>query len=237
MKTSYIVTAFLALAVASCKSDFLTVVPETALSSATFYKTEADFQQAVNGAYVPLRPLFNERAWVLEEMHSDNTYYARNILYGAVDPTENVADFAVPTAGGVTANDNVLWAFRYNYQIIARTNQLLSQIDGVTFSSEANKNNIKGQALFLRAFAYFDLVRLFGKVPLHLTPSASREDAALPSPRPTNCMRKSKRMRKMPVRCYSIRRSRKQAGPRREPRKRCWPTCMSPRKNGRRPSR
>ncbi|WP_288428753.1 RagB/SusD family nutrient uptake outer membrane protein [uncultured Spirosoma sp.] len=180
MKTSYIATAFLALAVASCKSDFLTVVPETALSSATFYKTEADFQQAVNGAYVPLRPLFNERAWVLEEMHSDNTYYARNILYGAVDPTENVADFAVPTAGGVTANDNVLWAFRYNYQIIARTNQLLSQIDGVTFSSEANKNNIKGQALFLRAFAYFDLVRLFGKVPLHLTPSASREDAALP---------------------------------------------------------
>ncbi len=37
--------------------------------------------------------MYNERAWVLEEMHSDNTYYARNTLYGAVDPTENVADF------------------------------------------------------------------------------------------------------------------------------------------------
>jgi hypothetical protein len=46
-----------------------------------------------------------------------------------VDPTENVADFAVPTAGGVTANDNVLVQYRLNYQIIARANQILASID------------------------------------------------------------------------------------------------------------
>ena len=154
-------------------------MPETALSSATFFKTEADFVQAVNATYTQLRPLFNERAWVLEEMHSDNTYYARNTLYGAVDATENVADFAVPTANGVTANDNVLNAYRYNYVIIARANQILSVIDGVDFDA-ASKGNLKGQAQFLRAFAYFDLIRLFGKVPLHLAPVTGREDAALP---------------------------------------------------------
>ncbi|GAB4056390.1 RagB/SusD family nutrient uptake outer membrane protein [Spirosoma litoris] len=182
MKHNYIVTGLLALALTSCSKDFLTVVPETALSSATFFKTESDFQQAVNGAYVPLRQMFNERAWVLEEMHSDNTYYARNTLYGAVDATENVADFAVPTANGVTANDNVLVQYRLNYVIISRANQILSLIDGagITFSSDASKNNLKGQAQFLRAFAYFDLVRLFGKVPLHLVPTTGREDAALP---------------------------------------------------------
>ena len=180
MKRKLILTSLLGLCLIGCTKDFLTVVPETALSSATFFKTEADFQQAANGAYVPLRQMFNERAWVLEEMHSDNTYYARNTLYGAVDPTENVADFAVPTANGVTANDNVLVQYRLNYVIIARANQILSLIDGVTFSTDAVKNNVKGQAQFLRAFAYFDLVRLFGKVPLHLVPVTGREDAALP---------------------------------------------------------
>lgn len=180
MKRKFIAAWFLTVALTGCTKDFLNVVPETLLSSVTFFKTEADFQQAVNGAYVPFRQMYNERAWVLEEMHSDNTYYARNTLYGAVDPTENVADFAVPTANGVTANDNVLVQYRLNYVIISRANQILSLIDGITFSSDAVKNNVKGQALFLRAFAYFDLVRLFGKVPLHLVPITGREDAALP---------------------------------------------------------
>lgn len=178
MKKKLIIAFLASLTFTSCK-DFLTVVPETALSSATFFKTEADFLQAVNANYAQLRPLYNERAWVLEEMHSDNTYYARNTLYGAVDATENVADFAIPTANGVTANDNVLNAYRYNYVIIARANQILSLIDGVDFNADS-KGNLKGQALFLRAFAYFDLVRLFGKVPLHLAPVTGREDAALP---------------------------------------------------------
>ncbi len=179
MKTRLIATWLLGIALTGCQKDFLTVIPETALSSATFFTKEADFQQAVNGAYVPLRPIFNERAWILGEMHSDNTYYARNILFGAVDPTENIADFAVPTAGGVTANDNVLQQYRYDYQIIARTNQILALIDKVDFPA-ASKDNLKGQALFLRAFAYFELVRYFGKVPLHLVPVTGREDAALP---------------------------------------------------------
>ena len=163
----------------SCNNDFLTAVPQTALSSATFFKTESDFQQAVNGAYVPLRPIFNERAWILGELHSDNAYYARNILFGAVDPTENIADFAIPSANGVTANDNVLQQFRYDYQIVARANQVLSLIDGVKFGADSTKNNLKGQAMFLRAFAYFQLVRFFGKVPLHLQPVTGRNDAAL----------------------------------------------------------
>mgnify|MGYP002777674905 CR=1 FL=1 len=180
MKTKHIATCLLALSLTSCDNNFLTVVPETALSSATFFTTEADFQQAVNGAYVPLRPMYNNWAWVLGEMHSDNTYYARNVLFGAVENTQNVADFAVPEANGVTPNNPILQMYRLNYQIIARTNEILSRIDNVTFSNADLKNNIKGQALFLRAFAYFQLVRHFGKAPLHLTPVTGREDAASP---------------------------------------------------------
>lgn len=177
-KFSIILLSGCIVATTSCKK-FLDVVPETSLSSATFFKTQSDFQQGVNAAYVPLRPIVNNNAWVLEELHSDNTYYARNPLFGAVDNTENVADFAVPTANGITTNGNVRDLYRNEYQIIARANQVLSVIDGVDFDATV-KSNLKGQACFLRAYAYFELVRLFGKVPLHLTPVTNRQQASLP---------------------------------------------------------
>ena len=179
MKKTIITAVFVVFSLISCKEGFLTVVPETNLSSATFFKKEADFQQAVNAAYVPLRSIVNDRAWLLGEMHSDNTYYARNILFGATEQQEDIADFAVPTANGVTSNTHVLNQYRLDYQIIARANQILALIDGVEFAADS-KNNLKGQASFLRAYAYFELVRYFGKVPLHLEPVTVRQEAALP---------------------------------------------------------
>jgi len=165
-----------------CKK-FLDLKPETALTSETFFKNESDFKQAVNAAYVPLRSIFNDRAWVLGEMHSDNTYYPRNTLFGAVDATENVADFAMPNVASsvagitLTTNGHVLNQYRSDYQIISRANQILATIDDVEFDA-ASKANLKGQALFLRAFAYFELARYFGTAPLHLTVVANRAEAA-----------------------------------------------------------
>ncbi len=163
----------------SCQDNLLDIVPETSLSSVTFFKTEADFQQAVNGAYVPLRSIVNDRAWLLGEMHSDNTYYARNILFGATEQQEDIADFAIPVSEGITTNTHVLNQYRLDYQIIARTNQVLDLIDEVAFDADS-KNNLRGQSLFLRGYAYFELVRYFGSVPLHLTPVTVRQEAALP---------------------------------------------------------
>ena len=180
MKKKLIMGCLAALAMTtSCQEKFLTAVPETTLSAGIFFKTQADFEQAINAIYAPLRTIFNDRAWKLGELHSDNTYYARNTLFGAVDATENIADFAIPTANGVTANDNVLQQWRQDYLIIARANQVLALIDAVEFDP-AIKANLKGQALFLRAFAYFELARYWGAVPLHLTPVTNRTEAALP---------------------------------------------------------
>ena len=168
-----------AMAVLTGCQKFLEKVPETALSSATFFKTQSDFQQAVNAGYEPLRSIYNVEKFYTTEMHSDNAYYYRNILFGATEQQENLADFAITVSGAVTTNSHVLTQYRQYYQIIARTNQILSSIDAVDFPA-ASKNNLKGQALFLRAWSYFDLVRLFGKVPLHLVPAVSRSEAALP---------------------------------------------------------
>ncbi|MDQ6815062.1 MAG: RagB/SusD family nutrient uptake outer membrane protein, partial [Bacteroidota bacterium] len=178
MKTRVIVTCLIGLGLAGCSKN-LEVVPQTSLSSATFFTQEADFKQAVNAAYVPLRPIFNDRDWLLGEMHSDNTYYFRNILFGATEQQENIADFSLPTSNGLTTNTHVLNEYRLLYQIIARANQVLSAIDKVEFNA-TSKANLKGQAQFLRAFAYFKLVQYFGKVPLHLTPVTNRQEAAAP---------------------------------------------------------
>ena len=178
MKTKiFVLFGLLSVGFSGC-SKFLEKVPETALSSAIFFTKEADFKQAVNGAYVPLRAIVNNNAYLLGEMHSDNTYYYRNILFGATEQQENLADFCVPTANGITTNVYVTNQYRLDYQIIARTNQILALIDGVDFNADS-KANLKGQALFLRAYAYFELVRYFGKVPLHLTPVTNREEAAI----------------------------------------------------------
>lgn len=181
MKRRIRLICLVALTLISCdQEEFLSVVPETTPSSATFFTTQEDFQQAVNGAYVPLRAIVNNEAWILNEMHSDNTYFARNPLFGAVEQWEDIADFALPSSNGVTSNDNVTQLYRLYYLMIARTNQILMSIDEVEFDDEELKSNIKGQTLFLRAYAYFTLVRYFGSVPLHLIPVASREEAALP---------------------------------------------------------
>nr|WP_314895695.1 RagB/SusD family nutrient uptake outer membrane protein [uncultured Flavobacterium sp.] len=177
MKKILITALSLSLFLSSCTKDFLEIPSETSLSTATFYKTEADFQQAINGAYAPLRDLYNspnQGAWVMGEMRSDNTRYMFNPSYrGTLDP-ELISDFNNQSSNGVST-------FKYvtDYQIIARANQVLAPIDGVDFA-QASKDNIKGQAFFLRALAYFDLVQYYGKVPLHLIPVTTREEAALP---------------------------------------------------------
>ncbi|MEZ4905866.1 MAG: RagB/SusD family nutrient uptake outer membrane protein [Spirosomataceae bacterium] len=126
-----------------------------------------------------MRTLHNINSHLLSEQHSDNARYVRNILFGATENQANLADFNVPTANGITTNTNVLTMYRQNFLIIARANQVLSLIDEATFT-DASKNNVKGQALFLRALAYLELVRYFNRAPLQLKPVTNRSEAAQP---------------------------------------------------------
>ncbi|CAM4295645.1 RagB/SusD family nutrient uptake outer membrane protein [Aquirufa beregesia] len=167
----------LAVGLTGCTESFLDITPETSLSSVTFFKTQSDFQQAVNACYVPLRTIYNDRSWLLSEMHSDNTYYARNTAFGATEQQEDLADFSIPVSNGLTTNAHVLNQYRQDYLIIARANQILALIDKADFDA-TEKANLKGQAQFMRGFAYFELYRYFNKAPLQLTPVTTREAAA-----------------------------------------------------------
>ncbi|MFL0162975.1 RagB/SusD family nutrient uptake outer membrane protein [Aquirufa salirivi] len=177
MKNKIILSCLLAVGLTGCTESFLDITPETSLSSVTFFKTQADFEQAVNACYVPLRTIYNDRSWLLSEQHSDNTYYARNTAFGATEQQEDLADFSIPVSNGLTTNTHVLNQYRQDYLIIARANQVLALIDKADFDATA-KANLKGQAQFMRGFAYFELYRYFNKAPLQLTPVTTREAAA-----------------------------------------------------------
>ncbi|GAB3252499.1 RagB/SusD family nutrient uptake outer membrane protein [Larkinella harenae] len=169
----YLLTATLGLS--SCSDDFLNLAPPTALSSATFFKTEEHFNQALNSSYEPLRQIATSGIF-MDEMRSDNTFFT---YYpgdrGPYLSTEVIAQFLDDQ------NTNSFISSRYNaaYSGISRINTILSRIDGVTLS-EAARNRILGEAHFLRAFYYYDLVQHFGGVPLQLEEVTSENGAFLP---------------------------------------------------------
>ncbi len=160
----------------ACKKSFLVIPAETSLSTPIYFKSESDFQQAINGTYAPLRGAYNgtNGAWTMGELRSDNTTYKYNPNdRGTINP-EYICDFLDDNTSGTTPNKYVS-----DYSVIARANQILALIDGIDFDA-TSKSNIKGQALFLRAFCYFDLVQYFGSVPLHLEPVTTLGGTAQP---------------------------------------------------------
>lgn len=75
---------------------------------------------------------------------------------------------AVATAGGPLEEH---WPYDKIYTI----NVLLTSIDGGSLSEDI-RNRIKAQALFLRAYQYFEMVKIYGGVPLILTPQDRHSD-------------------------------------------------------------
>lgn len=175
MRVRILLTAALALSLSACKKSFIELVPQTVVTEATYFKTANDYTQAVVGSYVPLRNIYSD-AYVMGEMRSDNaTYFASPGLQGGQFSDKwNISGFL-----DITINMNGLNKYANCYVGIARTNAILDRIDNSTIDA-AVKANLKGQAQFLRAYYYFELVQYFGGVPLHLKEVTSVAEASLP---------------------------------------------------------
>lgn len=172
MKKIYIIIAILTVTATACKQSLLDLAPEDQYTSATFFKTEAQFRQAVTGAYVPLRDVMTND-FHSAEMRSDNTHYqpfATNRGAAYVN-RENIDDFE-----NLPGNTYVLALWENCYKVISRANIVIERLAGFEMA-EASKNNIDGQAKFLRAWGYFKLVRQFGGVPLYLKELKTADDA------------------------------------------------------------
>lgn len=129
-----------------------------------FYQNESDIKVALNGVYQVLTDgsmngPWNDELIFLNDLQSE---YARRGTANSAAITE-IGDFAItPT------NAFVETAWLYRYKAINRANILIEKVSNSQQLSAQVRNNYIGSAKFLRALYYFDLVRLFGDVPLVL---------------------------------------------------------------------
>ncbi len=157
MKAKNITSIVVALAMfSSCRKDFLELDPVSQTSVSQFYRNASDINIALMGVYDALqKPGQYGSQWKLAELRSDNTEAGG----GTPEDTE-IDQFRISTT---SASVDAAW--RDAYSGIARSNTVLNRIKPVEMDTRL-KNQYIGEAKFLRALMYFNLVRIFGKVPL-----------------------------------------------------------------------
>lgn len=186
LKTYLLATAaLLGLSIGSCSEDFLDVKPKTSLFDTNFYSTQLDAEMALIGCYDGWQRTNSDvdaSFYLLTEIMSDECFAALGVgddrNYQAIDRFDKNEAPAYSDLG------NNLW-IRY-YGGIFRCNKLLQELDriiwnGATASEqEANRKRVEGEARVLRAILYFDLVRLFGNIPLLTVPTQENLPQANP---------------------------------------------------------
>ncbi|MFK8165069.1 MAG: RagB/SusD family nutrient uptake outer membrane protein [Lewinella sp.] len=150
----------------SCGEEFLDRQPIDQISVENFYRTESDLESGILAAYTALQSqqYFGE-GWRLDETASDDS---RQNFGSALD------NFNV-TAGASEVRN--YWAGRY--RLVTLANVMIEKAPAAEVSQEV-VDQLVAEARFLRAIAYYDLVRIFGGVPKITTIPSLDQDLLYP---------------------------------------------------------
>ncbi|MDB5196195.1 MAG: RagB/SusD family nutrient uptake outer membrane protein [Flaviaesturariibacter sp.] len=172
MKRSFYILACLAIGLVACKKN-IDQNPQSSISTATYYSNIAEMKGALVGCYNGMQStLINE--WRVTELRSDNS---KQGVTGSLTPDNQDMNELDMFALG-SSHPNVLQYWLSTYANIRTTNILLQKLgvvydpatgavnfkDIATPISLADRKQVGGEALFIRAYHYFNLVRLFGGV-------------------------------------------------------------------------
>ncbi|WP_299549819.1 RagB/SusD family nutrient uptake outer membrane protein [Seonamhaeicola sp.] len=164
----YITIILLVLTACSHKLD---IDPITQKSASNFYSTEQEIESAITGAYAQLQNggLYGLDLIGVGEIPGEDTFeeIAANDggRFGQLD------DFSTNPI-----NDLVGDIWRESYEGIQRINIVLNRINDIEYDNSAVKTNRIGEMQFLRGLLYFNLVRLYGDVPLTLEETTNPSD-------------------------------------------------------------
>ncbi|WP_254562216.1 RagB/SusD family nutrient uptake outer membrane protein [Dyadobacter diqingensis] len=161
------------LAATSC-NDFLQEDPASLMVDSNFYKTEADADAALVAVYDGLNDqsnIFYRGIYLLAELTTDNAECGQGVANANIFALKNF------TYGPV--NDRIYLLYTSVYKTIANANVAIDKIPAIPFA-DAKKNRLLGEAKFVRALLYFNMVRLFGDVPLVLNQVTSLGDVNVP---------------------------------------------------------
>lgn len=151
--------------------DFLNVVPDTDIyvTPNTAYNTEADIENAMMGCYKSFAQTYNDNLLLIPNVMSDESYSTRitefsNIAYA------QLFNFS-------QSDIRILWdLWQKSYAALRNVNLLIANIDNANIDASL-KIRYKAEALFLRAYLNFDLVKVWGDIPLVLKPLSNFNDA------------------------------------------------------------
>ncbi|TFF38280.1 RagB/SusD family nutrient uptake outer membrane protein [Mucilaginibacter psychrotolerans] len=158
----------------SCKKSFLDEPRQAATPAVQFWKTQDDATKAVNAMYANLREWKNIAfaPIAIESVPSDDAEKGSSVNDASF--FNNFDNYTASSTDGQIAD---FWAGQY--QTINFANQVLDNVPNI--SMDANlKNRYLAEAKFIRAYAYFRLVRAFGDVPLRLNVPKDATEYNLP---------------------------------------------------------
>jgi len=168
MKFKKLLFALTAVFFISCQNDFLEEKPYSFLSAEALYNTDAGAKTQVTGAWGVISGTYGTSYNLVLDLASGGWYNTS----GAYRET-NAFTY---TSSSTYMNQNSPYDGFYRAVVVA--NDIISQLPKGKVSQPV-KDNVMGQAFLIRGMAYFNMVRMFGGVPLRLLP-VSANDTNLP---------------------------------------------------------
>jgi|TARA_B100001059_G_scaffold235598_1_gene281802 hypothetical protein len=120
-----------------------------------YFKTSADYEAALVGTYDVLQ--WNIYSVMIGDIASDNSFC------GGESATDVIGMQKIDDMIHVPNNDQLTSTWKWLYEGINRANYMIENKDKLDFSRKAE---LYGEVHFLRAYYYFELVKIFGDVPL-----------------------------------------------------------------------
>lgn len=144
--------------------------PLDAIGTEFFYKNESDALAALNAAYAQLKNGngYYRQIW-LSNVHAASDQGLSSFQHG---------DFIRGTISN--SNPNLPPSWEQIYVAIRDANNVIARVPGIQNMDTDLQNRVVGEARFLRALHYFNLVRAFGEVPLRLQPVRLGSSEGLP---------------------------------------------------------
>ncbi|MBL4677395.1 MAG: RagB/SusD family nutrient uptake outer membrane protein [Mucilaginibacter sp.] len=167
MKPRYIkflaaASVLVSFAYTACKS--VLDVPPPTQSEDTYFKTEGEFRTATLGVYATLTDFYSSAS-----ASAGGNAMLKSFYLPGDDLTMSSANNYEIFKGLTSSDGDLSYFFRSNYIMIGRANKVLEKIEGAgndVFTTPGLKDAIKGESLFLRAFAFYQLWNMFGTAPI-----------------------------------------------------------------------
>lgn len=150
----YILLFLAAIGFNACSEEYLEIESEDP-NSENFFNSQADYENALVAAYDLLQSTYLNV--MLGDIASDNT------LAGGESATDVIGIQQIDDMIHTPVNDQLSDIWRWMFAGVNRANYILEFQDKTDFP---DKPRVLGEARFLRAYYYFELVKFFGDVPL-----------------------------------------------------------------------